>query len=161
MGSGFANVTRNLDYPMFVVTTSDGDERSGCLVGFATQCSIQPPRLLVFLSDKNHTYRVARRAEALAVHLLGDDQIELSALFGEETGDQIDKFDRCRWRAGPLDMPVLEDAAGWVVGRIVDHVDVGGDHLGFVLDPEAADMPRPVPLLHFQQVTDLDPGHDA
>lgn len=161
MGSGFAHVTRNLDYPMFVVTTSDGDERSGCLIGFATQCSIQPPRLLVFLSDKNHTYRVAKRAEALAVHLLADDQIELSALFGEETGDEIDKFDRCRWRVGPLGMPVLEDAVGWVVGRIVDHVDVGGDHLGFLLDPETAEMVRPAPLLHFQQVTDMEPGHDA
>ena len=36
-----------LDYPVFVVTAAHGEERSGCLVGFATQASIDPPRMLV------------------------------------------------------------------------------------------------------------------
>src|SRR4051794_41781759 len=47
-----------LDYPMFIVTVAAGGERAGCLVGFATQCSINPPRFLVCLSDKNRTFRV-------------------------------------------------------------------------------------------------------
>ena len=40
-----------LDYPMFIVTTRAGDERSGCLVGFASQVSIRPRRFLVGLSN--------------------------------------------------------------------------------------------------------------
>lgn len=35
-------LTAALDYPMFVVTVAAGGERAGCLVGFATQCSIDP-----------------------------------------------------------------------------------------------------------------------
>jgi flavin reductase (DIM6/NTAB) family NADH-FMN oxidoreductase RutF len=35
-----------LDYPMFVVTTAHDGERAGCLVGFTTQVSLHPPRLL-------------------------------------------------------------------------------------------------------------------
>jgi flavin reductase (DIM6/NTAB) family NADH-FMN oxidoreductase RutF len=59
-----------LDYPMFVVTTRAGDQLGGCLVGFTSQVSIRASRFLVGLSKRNHTYRVARRATHLAVHLL-------------------------------------------------------------------------------------------
>ena len=39
-------VLSEVDYPVFVVTTVDRDsgERAGCLVGFVTQCSIDPAR---------------------------------------------------------------------------------------------------------------------
>ena len=59
-----------LDYPMFIVTVATSGERAGCLVGFATQCSIDPPRFLVCLSVKNRTYRVAKNANAMVVHLV-------------------------------------------------------------------------------------------
>ncbi|HEV3001376.1 MAG TPA: flavin reductase, partial [Solirubrobacteraceae bacterium] len=55
----------DLDYPMFIVTATNGRERAGCLVGFATQTSIRPGRFLVCLSEKNRTYRVAGAAEFL------------------------------------------------------------------------------------------------
>lgn len=40
----FDEITAAINYPMFVVTTRHRAERSGCLVGFATQTSIDPPR---------------------------------------------------------------------------------------------------------------------
>ena len=52
-----------LDYPMFVATGHHDGEDSGCLIGFATQCSIEPFRFLACISDANHTYRIARDAD--------------------------------------------------------------------------------------------------
>src|SRR5687768_3377562 len=98
----------DLDYPMFIVTATNGRERSGCLVGFATQCSINPPRFLVCLSDKNRTYRVAREAQLLVVHLVPAEADQLAELFGSQTGDEIDKFERCDWHDGPGGTPVLD-----------------------------------------------------
>jgi flavin reductase (DIM6/NTAB) family NADH-FMN oxidoreductase RutF len=149
-----------LDYPMFVVTTTDGTELSGCLVGFTTQTSIDPPRFLVCLSEKNHTYRVARGAELLAVHVLDDDQHDLAELFGGETGDRTDKFSACSWSAGPGGVPVLADCPSYVVGRILEQQPLG-DHVGFLLEPVAvhgADDPDPLTL---DDVEDVDPGHPA
>lgn len=57
----FHELVAELDYPMFIATTRAGDERAGCLLGFATQCSIDPPRFLVCLSDKNYTCQIANR----------------------------------------------------------------------------------------------------
>jgi flavin reductase (DIM6/NTAB) family NADH-FMN oxidoreductase RutF len=156
----FGTLSAALDYPMFVVTAASGDERGGCLVGFASQCSIDPARFLVCLSRKNHTYRVARQADVLAVHLLGADQLALARLFGTETGDDVDKFDECRWTPGPQGVPFLDDCPNRFVGRVAERVDAG-DHVGFVLDVVEASASDPGPLLTFQQVRDLEPGHRA
>src|SRR5512139_1340964 len=63
-----------IDYPMYIVTAAAGGELAGCLVGFTTQCSIDPPRFLACLSDKNRTFRVAQRAGMLVVHLVPDTE---------------------------------------------------------------------------------------
>src|SRR3954452_22365897 len=96
-----------LDYPMFIVTAEAGGERSGCLVGFATQASIHPPRFLVGLSRRNRTFRVASEADVLVVHFVSEEDEDLAELFGGETGDEVDKSARCEWRPGPGGAPVL------------------------------------------------------
>ena len=150
----------DLDYPVFVVTTASSDEKSGCLVGFGSQCSIDPLRVMVWLSKANHTFRVAREASILAVHALAVGQHDLAALFGEETGDEVDKFDRCPWRPGPSGVPIIEECSRWLAGRVLERVD-GGDHVGFLLEPvEAAAGDWPAQL-SFRQVRDLRPGHPA
>jgi flavin reductase (DIM6/NTAB) family NADH-FMN oxidoreductase RutF len=150
-----------LDYPMIVVTTRADDELAGCLVGFATQASIHPPRFLVGLSKRNHTYRVASRAKHLAVHLVLRRHCELARLFGSDTGDEVNKFDRWAWHPGPEDIPILADAAGWFVGDVLSRYDVG-DHVGFLLEPVAGDVPESFEqLVTLSDVRDLEPGHEA
>jgi flavin reductase (DIM6/NTAB) family NADH-FMN oxidoreductase RutF len=159
-----------LDYPVFVVTAADAESRAGCLVGFASQVSIDPPRLLICLSVNNATFRTAPGSRALGVHLLGADQRKLAELFGAQTGDEIDKFARCRWEPGPLGVPILSDAQRWLVARIVRQLDLG-DHHGFVVEPyrtsPGVDSPvvdAPVvdaSVLTYRDVKDLDPGHGA
>jgi flavin reductase (DIM6/NTAB) family NADH-FMN oxidoreductase RutF len=160
VSSAFERLVATLDYPLFVVTTAADGERSGCLIGFATQCSIHPPRFLACLSVKNRTFDVARRAEYLVVHVLRDDDKETAELFGGETGDEVDKFAMTGWRPGPGGAPVLESAEGWFAGRILEIVDLG-DHHGFVLDPVDAEGASPGDELSFQQAKDIDAGHPA
>ena len=101
-----------VDFPYYVVTvrTADG-EMSGCLAGFVTQCSIDPPNFLVCIAKVNHTFDVAERSVAMGLHLLGDEQHELARVFGEETGDLVDKFAQCDWRLGPTGAPLLVESA--------------------------------------------------
>jgi flavin reductase (DIM6/NTAB) family NADH-FMN oxidoreductase RutF len=159
--AAFDELVSSVDYPMFIVTAATGDERSGCLVGFVTQASINPARLLVMLSKRNHTYNVAQHTEMLAVHFLRRDNRELAALFGETTGDEVDKFAACRWRPGPDGVPLLDDVRGWVAGRVIARLD-GGDHVAHVLETVDAGITSPDgSTLTFQMVRDFDPGHEA
>ena len=156
----FDRFVAGLDYPMFVVTAAHEAVQAGCLVGFTTQASIRPPRFLVCLSVKNHTYDVARHASVLAVHLLAPTQHELAELFGGETGDEVDKFDRCRWQPGRDGVPLLEDCQRRIVGRILEQRPLG-DHVGFLLDPTIVDVTSSRHGLTFEQAREITPGHPA
>ena len=46
-------------------------------------------------------------------HALTPADRELAALFGEHTGDDIDKVERCSWREGPYGLPVLDGPRAW------------------------------------------------
>lgn len=161
MDESFDRLVGLLDYTMFVVTTQADGHSSGCLVGFATQTSLAPPRFLVGISKRNHTFRVASRADHVAVHLLSRRDIELARLFGGQTGDEIDKFQRCAWHSGPAGMPILDDAVAWFVGKTLSRLDVG-DHMGYLLEPIAGYAPqRADNLVSFSDVLDMEPGHEA
>ncbi|MHB1469499.1 MAG: flavin reductase family protein [Solirubrobacteraceae bacterium] len=149
-----------LDYTMLIVTTAAGDERAGCLVGFATQCSIEPRRFLVCLSRLNRTFEIAERRDALAVHFPAADVAHLAELFGGQTGDEVDKFADCAWHEGPEGMPILDDCGQWLVGRVSERVGLG-DHVGFVLDPLAVCFEAGEGQFSFRRAKRIVPGHPA
>jgi flavin reductase (DIM6/NTAB) family NADH-FMN oxidoreductase RutF len=149
-----------LDYPMFIVTVAHGSERAGCLVGFATQCSIDPPRFLACISDKNRTYRVAAAAGALGVHLVPEHETALAELFGGETGDEVDKFARCAWHPGPEGVPLLDACPNRFVGKVLERVDAG-DHVAFMLEPVAAERGASESPFRFHRAKRIEPGHEA
>lgn len=156
----FDAIVSSIEYPMLIVTVATETERSGCLVGFSTQASMHPPRFLVLISKLNHTMAVASHAATLAVHFLRDDNGDLASLFGEETGDEIDKFARCEWHPGPGGEPVLEGVAGWIVGPVIARFDMG-DHVGHLIDVASAYAGDIGPQLGAQEVQDLEPGHPS
>jgi flavin reductase (DIM6/NTAB) family NADH-FMN oxidoreductase RutF len=162
---GFVDLVGGLDYPMFVVTTAAGGERAGCLVGFVTQTSIGPPRLLVCLSKVNHTTQVAGRAAWLGVHVLREGDEALARLFGEitENRDPVDKFEHVEWRPGPGGVPILE-GVDCIVGRVMVRIPYLGDHVGHLLtiDETVTDARRARrPQLGFQALKHLEAGNPA
>jgi flavin reductase (DIM6/NTAB) family NADH-FMN oxidoreductase RutF len=165
----FSRIAAHADPEMVIVTAKADDDTDGCLVGFSTQCSIDPVQFLVCLSKVNRTYELACRSGALAVHVLDDtdDDQRLASLFGEHTErdpDDVDKLRHCAWRVGPWGVPVL-DGHDWFAGEIVSRHDVG-DHVAFVLAVTAGGTPvgaaPSVPRrLGFQAVKHFDPGNPA
>jgi flavin reductase (DIM6/NTAB) family NADH-FMN oxidoreductase RutF len=157
----FEKLVALLNYPMYVVTTHAGGVAAGCLVGFASQTSIHPPRFLVGLSRRNHTFRVASDATHLAVHVFDHQHLDIVELFGGQTGDTVNKFDLCSWHRGPDQMPILDDAAAWFVGEIVDRFSLG-DHVGHLLAPVDGSPPKELETwVSFGDVRELQPGHEA
>lgn len=159
----FQRLAGALDAPMLVVTATAADdgERAGCLVGFATQTSIDPPRFLACVSRVNRTHAVAARATHLGVHVVPREARGLAELFGGETGDEVDKLAETAWRAGPHGVPLLDAAPTRFVGEIVDRLDLG-DHEGFLLAPVWAEAPEPRGgELGLAEAKAIEPGHPA
>jgi flavin reductase (DIM6/NTAB) family NADH-FMN oxidoreductase RutF len=155
----FERLMGSLNYPVFIATTVAAGERDGCVIGFGTQTSIDPARFLACLSRSNRTYRLARDATALALHVVPRERRDLVELFGGETGDEIDKFARCAWTAGPHDLAILDGCPSWFAGTIEARLNLG-DHVGFLLAPIKARYAEGVEIVFFQSVKDaIDPGH--
>jgi len=156
----FNALVGDLEYPMFIVTARAGDEPLGCLVGFATQTSIHPPRFAVCLSHENRTYRRGRDADMLGVHCVPADAVELAELFGGETGDEVDKFARCEWHLSPEGVPLLDGCPNRFVGRVLWRHDAG-DHDAFLLEPVAAEAAPGEEEFSFHRAKRIHAGHDA
>jgi flavin reductase (DIM6/NTAB) family NADH-FMN oxidoreductase RutF len=157
--SDFARLVSHVDYSLYIVTAANRGDRAGCLIGFASQVSIRPPRFLACLSVQNRTYRVARNAETLIVHPVPDDAEELAQLFGGETGDEVDKFARCAWEPGPGETPVLTQLSCWFAGHVRDHIEFG-DHVGFLLEPIEVHRGELNETLTFRRGRWIEPGHE-
>ena len=158
MTSSFERLAATLDYPVYVITTAFKSERSGCLIGFATQCSIRPPRFLACISKKNHTLAVARRAATLAVHIVEETNRDIADLFGGETGDEIDKFARVAWHSAH-GVPILDACERWFAGSVLQQIDFG-DHVGFLLEPIDTGQNAASEQLTFQKARDIEPGQE-
>ncbi len=156
----FEALVGDLEYPMFIVTARVEGEPLGCLIGFATQASIDPPRFLVCLSHKNRTFRRGHDAGVFGVHCVPERAGALAELFGGETGDEVDKFARTDWRDGPEGVPILSECENWFVGRVVSRVDAG-DHDAYLLEPLAAQHGSGEAEFTFHRAKRIDPGHEA
>src|ERR1700749_2244015 len=152
----FEAIVGELEYPMFIVTAPGP---LGCLVGFTTQASIDPPPFPAGPSPPNHTYRRGRAASHLGVHAVPADAGDLAELFGGETGDEVDKFARVAWHEGPEGVPVLDRCANWFAGRVLTRLDAG-DHDLFLLEPLAAEAAAEAEFT-FHRAKRIEPGHAA
>jgi flavin reductase (DIM6/NTAB) family NADH-FMN oxidoreductase RutF len=157
----FTQAVAAMDGAMAVVTVADAEERDGCLVGFHSQASIDPPRYAVWLSTSNRTFRIARGADHLGVHVLGRHQHSLAELFGGETGDEVDKLAQVEWQPGPGGAPELDECPVRFVGRIIERHETDGDHVCFVLEPVRAGSASPWPPLRLSDADDIEAGHSA
>lgn len=96
----------------------------------------------------------------LCLHLLGEDQVDTASLFGELSGDTVDKFADTAWRPGPGGVPVLDDRAAWMAVHILDRFDVG-DHQTLYTSPIDAAPGPDQRLLTYGSAPSFDPGHPA
>lgn len=166
--TAFGEAMDALDPPLIVVTAADGRDRDGCVVGFHSQCSLEPLRYALWLSRANRTYRVALRSEYLGVHFLGAGDHDLGEWFGGHTGDEEDPFAGVEVQVGPGGVPLVRDVPGRFVGRrVAVYDDDECDHVCFVVEPCAdhvsgsgmKDQGIEDDQLRVSGLSDVEPGH--
>ncbi len=153
--------TDRTDFPLTVVTTVAPDgERSGCLAGFTTQCSIDPLRFLVCVSRVNHTFAVVgasevagaappRREQTAAPPSSASRAVTRSTSSPPSPGTRAPGASRCSTAC-----------AAWLALEILDRVDVG-DHVALLTSPVGGGPGPAGGLLTMATAPPLDAGHPA
>jgi len=134
-----------------IVTAAYGRGRDGCYVSFITPASIDPARVIVLTSHENLTHDLVERSRMLALHPLVRGQEGWIELFGRRSGRDVDKFAGLAWHAGATGSPLLDDAAGYIEGRVLRSMNCG-DHTARLVEPVAAELrsPEAAPLTMFE-----------
>ncbi|MER5427838.1 flavin reductase family protein [Streptomyces sp. NPDC002588] len=131
-----------------VITAAGGSGPVGFTATSLTSVSAEPPMLSFGIGTGASSWPAISGAEHVGVHLLGEHQQELAATFARSGADRFGA--PTAWRAGPEDVPVLDDVLAWLVCRVVARVPAG-DHrivLAEVVAGDPAGAGRP--LLYHQ-----------
>lgn len=121
---------------IITVRAEDGTPM-GLTANSFTSVSLDPPLVLVCISKSIASYKAFRVDGTYAVHILAEDQQELSTLFATRGAD---RFGHLQWREGLGGAPVLPDYLALLECRIVQSYD-GGDHTIFMAQVERVDVP--------------------
>ena len=96
----------------------------------------------------------------MALHVVPEDAHDVVELFGGETADDVDKFERCAWHEGPAGLPILDRCPGWFAGRILERHPFG-DHVGHLIEPFDGEPGDDRAAYPFSRAKHVDPGHEA
>jgi flavin reductase (DIM6/NTAB) family NADH-FMN oxidoreductase RutF len=148
-----------LDREVWLVTAQAGSHRGGLIATFVSQATIVPdlPRILLGVAKTHHTWKLIESSAAFALHLLGEEQIELVWRFGLESGRDVDKFANLPYQTGNTGSPLLENAVGWLDCRVETKLDVG-DRTIYLAEVVQAQVRQFGPPLTQKRVLQLAPS---
>jgi flavin reductase (DIM6/NTAB) family NADH-FMN oxidoreductase RutF len=147
-----------LDREVWLVTAGAGPRRGGLIATFVSEASIVPdlPRVLVGLARQHHTWDLVEASGAFALHLLGEQHVELVWRFGLHSGRDVDKFAGLGIRTEATGSPLLEDAVGWLDCRVEDRLDTG-DRTVYLAAVLQAQVTHFAPPLTVKRLLELAP----
>jgi len=131
-----------------VVTASGPHGPVGFTATSLTSVAVEPPLLSFGISLGSSCWPAVAEASFVGVHVLGEHQQALAALFARSGADRFGPA--TAWSPGPHGVPLLDGVAAWLVGRIAGRVPAG-DHRIVVAEAVAGDPHGPGgPLLYHQ-----------
>lgn len=127
-----------------IVTTSGGPGVDiGLTANSFNSVSLDPPMILWSLGKSSLSLTAFREAGYFAVHILGEDQEEISGRFARRGED---KFGGLALERGPSGIPMLQNYAARFVCRTAYQYE-GGDHIIFVGEVVDFDQRERAPLV--------------
>ena len=115
---------RQFSYGMFIVTTKSGDKVNGQTANTVFQLTSEPNQIGVALNNGNYTNELVKESKKLAVHVMGQDSLEILGHFGFQSGRTVDKFKNYPCEI-VNDLPLLKkEALSILKGHVVNALDV-------------------------------------
>jgi flavin reductase (DIM6/NTAB) family NADH-FMN oxidoreductase RutF len=136
-----------------VVTTMDDEARpTGLTASAVSSVSLDPPLVLVCVSQHAHCYPCFGEGRRFAVNILASDQEPVARRFASSSLTGAQKFEGVGYEQSALGLPILKDALAEFECTVV-HCYPGGDHTIFVGRVEAVDTRGELgrePLLYYR-----------
>jgi flavin reductase (DIM6/NTAB) family NADH-FMN oxidoreductase RutF len=119
---------------LFVLTARDGGDIGAATVSWVTQCSFEPPLVLVAVRRGSNVHRCLREGGPAALHVIGRGQESVARAFFTATRVEDGQLNGEPVRAGAEGAPLLEALPDRLEARVHARHETGGDHDLVVLE---------------------------
>jgi flavin reductase (DIM6/NTAB) family NADH-FMN oxidoreductase RutF len=132
-----------------VITTTWNDAPVGFTVSSFTSVSLDPPLVAFCIAETASTWPAISVARGFVVHILGDHQHGISALFARSGADRFGAT--TRWTPSAGGLPILDDVLAYLECD-VETIVSAGDHRIVLGRPTRGQhvVANPAPLVYFR-----------
>jgi flavin reductase (DIM6/NTAB) family NADH-FMN oxidoreductase RutF len=123
------DVLKRLPYGFYSITSRNGDEVNAMVANWVMQASFTPRLVVLGLATKSYSYEVISAGRVFGVNLFNKGDEEAMMPFTKARAKRPDKMDNADYTPGPVTgVPILAGAAAYLECRVVNLVNIGGDH---------------------------------
>jgi flavin reductase (DIM6/NTAB) family NADH-FMN oxidoreductase RutF len=128
-----------IPYGFYCLTSRNGDDVNAMVCNWIIQASFHPRRVVMGLQKTCYTHGVVEAGRVFCLNLFRKEDKEAMMPFTKSRSKRPDKMEKATYTTTPeTGCPVLEGAAAYIECRVIDIVDIGGDHDILVGEPVGA-----------------------
>jgi flavin reductase (DIM6/NTAB) family NADH-FMN oxidoreductase RutF len=97
-----------------IITVNYQDRPFGFTATSVASLSAQPPRFTFNMARSSGSWPAVANTTYIGVHMLGLENQALADRFARTSN----RFEGDHWVLGPHEVPILNDVAGWLIGKV-------------------------------------------
>ena len=130
---------QRMPYGFYAITSRSDKDVNAMVANWISQVSFEPRLVAVGLQKKAHTHGVIEDGGVFALNLFLEGDRDHIKPFTKGRSKNPDKMTGASYTAAPeTGCPILEGAAAYLECKVVQIIDIGGDHDILVGDPVGA-----------------------
>ena len=129
---------KKLTYGFYIITTKkngqdlqtrEEDYYAAGIVSWLSQCSFDPPMIMVALQRETNLSETVRKSKVFAVNILGKADLPMISPFSKDTQVEPNKLNGYDFEEGTTGSPLLKKAPAYLECHLEEVVDSQADHV--------------------------------
>ncbi|MEG0275707.1 MAG: flavin reductase [Coprobacillus sp.] len=124
-----------LTYGLYIVTTKNKDQESGCVINTMTQVTASPSQVSIALNKDNYTTELIKESGIFNVSVLLDNvSMDTIRNFGFQSGKDVNKFENMDYKIDNLGIKYLTKESAATFSCKVNQIVDAGTHFMFIAE---------------------------
>lgn len=152
---------KKISYGFYVVTskaeaedmqTRDKDFYAAGLVSWVSQCSFDPPMVVVAVQNQSDLHETIRKSKVFVINILGKADKPMISPFSKDTIVKEDRLNGYKFVEGSTGAPVLSDCPAHIECQVEEVAGKQGDHALIIGKVVSVGLPNPMaePLMEWE-----------